>query len=109
MKNCPFCYDNIKDRVVVEKNSVVAISQHKDFMFQLTQEEFINLKSQIMTSSWIKIWARAMMTRKEVKDVSITIKQISGKIYFIRGYKIMLDRDLAGLYGVETKALKQAS
>ena len=25
MKNCPFCYDNIKDRVVVEKNSVVAI------------------------------------------------------------------------------------
>jgi hypothetical protein len=44
-----------------------------------------------------------MMTRKEVKDVSITIKQISGKNYFIRGYKIMLDRDLAGLYGVKQK------
>ena len=48
------------------------------------------------------------MTRNEVKDVSISIKQISDKIYFIRGYKIMLDRDLAGLYGVETKVLKQA-
>ena len=48
------------------------------------------------------------MARKEIKDVSISIKQITGKIYFIRGYKIMLDRDLAGLYGVETKVLKQA-
>lgn len=25
MKNCPFCYDKIKDRVVAEQNSVVAI------------------------------------------------------------------------------------
>ena len=25
MKNCPFCYDNIKDRIIAEKNSVVAI------------------------------------------------------------------------------------
>jgi len=25
MKDCPFCYDNIKDRVVAEQNSVVAI------------------------------------------------------------------------------------
>ncbi|MGF6929076.1 hypothetical protein QFZ48_004576 [Chitinophaga sp. W2I13] len=30
------------------------------------------------------------------------------KIYFIRGQKIMLDRDLAELYGVETKRLKEA-
>ncbi|RLD54706.1 MAG: ORF6N domain-containing protein [Bacteroidetes bacterium] len=29
------------------------------------------------------------------------------KIYLIRGKKVMLDRDLAGLYGVETKVLKQ--
>jgi len=25
MKDCPFCYDNIKDCVVAEQNSVVAI------------------------------------------------------------------------------------
>ncbi|GBU29229.1 hypothetical protein R84B8_02793 [Treponema sp. R8-4-B8] len=30
-------------------------------------------------------------------------------IYEIRGQKIMLDRDLAGLYGVELKALNQAA
>lgn len=29
------------------------------------------------------------------------------KIYFIRGQKVMLDRDLAELYGVETKQLKR--
>ena len=30
---------------------------------------------------------------------------IENKIYLIRGQKVMLDRDLAGLYGVETKQL----
>ncbi|CAN5913280.1 hypothetical protein BH11BAC7_BH11BAC7_37000 [soil metagenome] len=30
------------------------------------------------------------------------------KIHFIRGQKVMLDRDLAEMYGVETKVLKQA-
>ena len=33
---------------------------------------------------------------------------ISEKIYFIRNEKVILDRDLALLYGIETKALKQA-
>ena len=33
---------------------------------------------------------------------------IMSKIYLIRGMKVMLDRDLAELYEVETKALKQA-
>ena len=33
---------------------------------------------------------------------------ISNKIYFIRGQKVMLDRDLALLYGIETKVLKQS-
>ena len=32
---------------------------------------------------------------------------ILGKIYFIRNEKVMLDRDLAELYGVETKYLKR--
>ncbi|MBK1442672.1 ORF6N domain-containing protein [Parapedobacter sp. ISTM3] len=30
------------------------------------------------------------------------------QIYYIRGQKVMLDRDLASLYGVETRVLKQA-
>ena len=33
---------------------------------------------------------------------------IESKMYLIRGQKIMLDRDLAALYHVETKVLKQA-
>ena len=38
----------------------------------------------------------------------IPIEQIETKIYSIRDQNVMLDRDLARLYGVETKALKQA-
>ena len=37
-----------------------------------------------------------------------TTENIRAKIYEIRGQKVMLDRDLAALYGVETKALNQA-
>ena len=38
----------------------------------------------------------------------VPVEQVIGKIYFIREQKVMLDRDLADLYGVETKVLKQA-
>jgi len=33
---------------------------------------------------------------------------VLNNIYLIRGQKVMLDRDLAELYGVETKVLKQS-
>ncbi len=36
------------------------------------------------------------------------ILQIENMIYIIRGQRVMLDSDLAKLYGVETKALNQA-
>ncbi|MDE7418661.1 MAG: ORF6N domain-containing protein [Muribaculaceae bacterium] len=36
------------------------------------------------------------------------IEIIRSKIYEIRGQKVMLDRDLAEMYGVETRALNQA-
>ena len=38
----------------------------------------------------------------------IPIENITGLIYLIRGKKVMLDRDLAALYEVETRVLKQA-
>ncbi|WJS95780.1 ORF6N domain-containing protein [Flavobacterium johnsoniae] len=42
-------------------------------------------------------------------DISLLSEEtISNKIYFIRGQKVMLDGDLALLYGIETKVLKQA-
>ena len=40
--------------------------------------------------------------------VRIPPEQIEKTIFLIRGEKVMLDRDLATLYGVTTKALKQA-
>lgn len=43
-------------------------------------------------------------------DTSIATSEdrIINKIYLIRGKKVMLDRDLAELYGVETRVLNQA-
>ena len=42
-----------------------------------------------------------------MKD-SVPVEMITSKIYLIRGQKVMLDQDLAKLYGVETRVLKQA-
>ena len=38
----------------------------------------------------------------------VPIEEIENKILLIRGQKVMLDSDLAGLYGVQTKVLVQA-
>jgi hypothetical protein len=38
----------------------------------------------------------------------ISLEQIVSRIYFIRGEKVLLDRDLAELYKVKTKVLKQS-
>lgn len=42
------------------------------------------------------------------QNLIISEETISDKIYFIRNQKVMLDRDLASLYGIETRVLKQA-
>jgi hypothetical protein len=42
------------------------------------------------------------------KHAIVPVEQIERAILLIRGQKVMLDRDLADLYGVETKHLKQA-
>ena len=41
-------------------------------------------------------------------DSIVPVEQIERKIYLIRGHKVMLDRELADLYGVETRVLNQA-
>lgn len=41
-------------------------------------------------------------------NLIISEKTITDKIYIIRNQKVMLDRDLAALYGVETRVLNQA-
>jgi hypothetical protein len=44
---------------------------------------------------------------KEIISV-LPDETVMNKIYVIRGQKIMLDKDLAEMYGIETKVLKQA-
>ncbi|MBK9990201.1 MAG: ORF6N domain-containing protein [Verrucomicrobia bacterium] len=39
---------------------------------------------------------------------TIPVEQIDSRILLVRGQKVLLDRDLARLYGVETKAINQA-
>ncbi|MGL5113276.1 MAG: ORF6N domain-containing protein [Flavobacterium sp.] len=41
-------------------------------------------------------------------NLTIPEETITDKIYIIRNQKVMLDRDLATLYGVETRVLNQA-
>ena len=41
-------------------------------------------------------------------DVAVPMEVIKGKIHLIRGQKVLLDSDLAQLYGIETKNLNKA-
>ena len=43
-----------------------------------------------------------------LKSITIPDEVVISKIYKVRNFKVMLDRDLADLYGVETKVLKQS-
>jgi len=43
-----------------------------------------------------------------MNDKEITVDVVATKILFVRGKKVMLDYDLAKLYGVATKVLNQA-
>lgn len=46
---------------------------------------------------------------KETDEKSLIIEDtIQNKIYNIRGFQVMIDSDLAELYGVETKHINQA-
>ena len=47
------------------------------------------------------------MAKKETVSI-LPDEVIMNQIYYIRGQKVMIDRDLAILYGVETKRLKEA-
>jgi hypothetical protein len=42
------------------------------------------------------------------RSITITDENVINKIYHIRGKKVMFDRDLAEMYGVETRVLNQA-
>ena len=45
---------------------------------------------------------------KKQTELMVPDELVMNQIYFIRGQKVMIDRDLAALYGVETRILNQA-
>ncbi|MGH8865622.1 MAG: ORF6N domain-containing protein, partial [Burkholderiales bacterium] len=47
-------------------------------------------------------------TSSKTAAALVSIEGIEERIYVIRGRKVMLDSDLAELYGVETRSLNQA-
>jgi hypothetical protein len=69
------------------------------------------LKSQNATSRRSRSQFAILKNLKEYfmeNEMLLSEELISNKIYFIRNQKVMLDSDLASLYGIETKVLKQA-
>lgn len=52
--------------------------------------------------------AQASSAEKQTEIIQVTDAQIRNMIYTVRGEQVMLDRDLAELYGVETRILNQA-
>ena len=44
----------------------------------------------------------------EIESVSVPTTDIENMIFNIRGVQVMIDSDIAALYGIETKALNQA-
>lgn len=48
------------------------------------------------------------MGNKDSSAVALRVENLRSLIYRVRGVEVMLDRDLADLYQVETRALKQA-
>jgi ORF6N domain len=48
------------------------------------------------------------MAKKSDARSMIPLEAIESRIIVLRGHRVMLDRDSAELYGVQTKALNQA-
>lgn len=48
------------------------------------------------------------MTNEIIIKPGLEIEDLKSRIYIVRGQQVMLDRDLAELYGVETKRLNEA-
>jgi len=48
------------------------------------------------------------MIKEKDDNILLPDESIISKIWFVRNEKVMLDRDLAELYEVDTKVLKQA-
>ena len=69
MKDCPFCYDNIKDRVAAEQNSVVAIQDS----YPVTDGHLLILPKRHMGDYF-------SMNETEKKDIGVLIMKLKNRI-----------------------------
>lgn len=68
---------------------------------------FFNIKAFICRKNdWL--YSRIVLLLFQILNAMNELEEIRTKIYEIRGVQVMLDRDLAELYGVETRVLNQA-
>ena len=49
-----------------------------------------------------------MSESKDISKIILREESIASRLHFIRSERVMLDSDLAVMYGVETRVLKQA-
>jgi hypothetical protein len=56
---------------------------------------------------WYQIRSKHALEAEEM-STELLVKEVAQRIFFIRGHRVMLDSDLAELYGVETKNLNKA-
>ncbi len=69
---------------------------------------FLYFVFRISLSRYGKIYKLLLNLNKMNKIIELQIENIVSHIYFIRGKKVMFDKDLAELYRVDTKVLNQA-
>ena len=69
MKDCPFCYYNIKDRVVAEQNSVVAIQDS----YPVTDWHLLIIPKRHMEDYFF-------MNETEKKDIGVLIMKLKNRI-----------------------------
>ena len=69
MKDCPFCYDNIKDRVVAEQNSVVAIQDS----YPVTEGHILIIPKRHMENYF-------SMNETERRDIDALIMKLKNRI-----------------------------
>jgi hypothetical protein len=65
----------------------------------------------VLVTDTCELWfheGQEMAKKTSAASVIIPAERIQRCIYLIRGRKVLLDEDLAGLYGVETRVLNQA-
>ena len=81
MKDCPFCYDNIKDRVIAKQNSIVAIQDS----YPVTKGHFLIVPKR-HTEDYFS------MNKTEKKDIGILIMKLKNRImekdYSVTGFNI---------------------